>query len=329
MSIKAESELDFDFQYWGRQVLDIELAAVQELYQTIDVDFNRACETIHSCRGKIVVMGVGKSGHIGRKIAATFASTGTPAFFVHPSEASHGDLGMLSGGDLLLAISNSGETQEIIVLMSALKRIGVPLIVITGRPESTLAQAADIHLCIGVLHEACPLGLAPTSSTTATLILGDALAVALLRARGFTKADFALSHPGGILGRQLLLRVADLMHNGAGLPMVKLGTSLRDTLLEMTRRGLGMTAVCDESGAIKGIFTDGDLRRALESGFDLEGTVIDLVMTRGGHRTTPDELAVEALNVMERRNITTLLVTEGDLLLGVIHLHDLLKSGIV
>lgn len=280
-------------------------------------------------KGKVVVMGMGKSGHIGRKMAATFASTGTPSFFVHPGEAAHGDLGMVTPQDVVIAISNSGESSEITALIPVLKRLHIPLICITGRPESSMARAADVHLCVKVAKEACPLGLAPTSSTTATLVMGDALAVALLKARGFTAEDFALSHPGGALGRKLLLRVNDIMHTGDEIPHVKKTASLRDALLEVTRKNLGMTVICDDNMMIEGIFTDGDLRRVFDMGVDVRQLSIADVMTPGGIRVRPGILAVEALNLMQSRHITSVMVADGDHLLGVLHMHDLLRAGVV
>lgn len=272
---------------------------------------------------------MGKSGHIGRKMAATFASTGTPSFFVHPGEAAHGDLGMVTPQDVIIALSNSGESNEMLALIPVLKRQRVPLICMTSRPESSMARAADIHLCVKVLKEACPLGLAPTSSTTAALVMGDALAVALLEARGFTAEDFALSHPGGALGRKLLLRVNDIMHTGDEIPHVTLQATLRDALLEITRKNLGMTAICDDEMNIIGIFTDGDLRRVFDSGVDMRNAGIAEVMTPGGIRIRPGILAVDALNLMQARHITCVLVADGDRLLGVVHMHDLLRAGVV
>ncbi|RAT77365.1 D-arabinose 5-phosphate isomerase, partial [Lonsdalea populi] len=274
----------FDFQRAGKQVLSIERETLAQLDQYIDDNFTRVCEMIFRCSGKVVVMGMGKSGHIGRKIAATFASTGTPSFFVHPGEASHGDLGMITAQDIVIAISNSGESHEILALIPVLKRLHVPLICMTGNPESTMGKTADHHLCIHVSQEACPLGLAPTSSTTATLVMGDAIAVALLQARGFTAEDFALSHPGGALGRKLLLRVNDIMHTGDEIPSVPRDASLRDALLEITRKNLGMTAICAPDGTIEGIFTDGDLRRIFDMNIDLNSARIVDVMTGGGIR---------------------------------------------
>ena len=320
---------DFDFQQAGKDVLRIEREGLEQLDQYINEDFSRACELIATCLGKVVVMGMGKSGHIGKKMAATFASTGTPAFFVHPGEASHGDLGMVSENDVVIAISNSGESSEILALIPVLKRLRVRLICMTSRPESAMGRAAEIHLCVKVPQEACPLGLAPTTSTTATLVMGDALAVALLKARGFTAEDFALSHPGGALGRKLLLRVDDIMHSGSDMPHVSRDASLRDALLEITRKNMGMTVICNDLMKIEGIFTDGDLRRVFDMGIDIQQASIASVMTPGGIRVRPNTLAVDALNLMQNRNITSVLVADGDLLLGVVHMHDMLRAGVV
>ncbi|MCP9268081.1 arabinose-5-phosphate isomerase KdsD [Xenorhabdus sp. XENO-1] len=318
-----------DFQQAGKKVLQVELDGLAELEQYINEDFSRACELMFSCEGKVIVMGMGKSGHIGRKIAATFASTGTPSFFVHPGEASHGDLGMVTSKDIVLTISNSGESNEILTLIPVLKRQKVPLICMTNNPNSSMGKAADIHLCIKTPQEACPLGLAPTTSTTATLVMGDALAVALLQARGFTAEDFALSHPGGTLGRKLLLLTSDLMTTGDDIPRVPYTATLREALVEITRKKLGMTVICDDDMQIKGIFTDGDLRRVFDMGADLNHANISDVMTAGGVRIKPHTLAVDALNLMQSRHITSLLVTDGDKLLGVLHMHDLLQAGVV
>ncbi|CDH07448.1 putative isomerase with phosphosugar-binding domain [Xenorhabdus bovienii str. oregonense] len=318
-----------DFQQAGKKVLQVELDGLAELEQYINEDFSRACELMFSCEGKVIVMGMGKSGHIGRKIAATFASTGTPSFFVHPGEASHGDLGMVTSKDIVLTISNSGESNEILALIPVLKRQKVPLICMTNNPNSSMGKAADIHLCIKTPQEACPLGLAPTTSTTATLVMGDALAVALLQARGFTAEDFALSHPGGTLGRKLLLLTSDLMTTGDDIPRVSYTATLREALVEITRKKLGMTVICDDDMQIKGIFTDGDLRRVFDMGTDLNHANISDVMTAGGVRIKPHTLAVDALNLMQSRHITSLLVTDGDKLLGVLHMHDLLQAGVV
>ncbi|MFK3660603.1 arabinose-5-phosphate isomerase KdsD [Scandinavium sp. NPDC088450] len=320
---------DFDFQQAGLEVLEIEREGLAQLDQYINQDFALACEKIADCGGKVVVMGMGKSGHIGRKMAATFASTGTSSFFVHPGEAAHGDLGMVTPQDVVIALSNSGESNEILALIPVLKRLHVPLICMTSRPESSMAKAADIHLCVSVPKEACPLGLAPTSSTTAALVMGDALAVALLKARGFTAEDFALSHPGGALGRKLLLRVNDIMHTGDEIPQVSKDASLRDALLEITRKNLGMTVICDDQMQIEGIFTDGDLRRVFDMGVDVRDLSIADVMTHGGVRVRPGILAVDALNLMQSRHITCVMVADGDHLLGVLHMHDLLRAGVV
>ncbi|RYI11480.1 arabinose-5-phosphate isomerase KdsD [Proteus mirabilis] len=321
----------FDFQQAGKKVLQIEQEGLAELAQYINDDFSLACKKIFHCQGRVIVMGMGKSGHIGHKIAATFASTGTPSFFVHPGEASHGDLGMVTEKDIVLAISNSGEASEILALIPVLKRKQILLICMTRSPQSTMGKAADIHLCIKVPKEACPLGLAPTTSTTATLVMGDALAIALLRARGFTAEDFALSHPGGALGRKLLLHVSDLMNKEDDIPRVSKEATLREALVEITRKKLGMTVICDDNMLINGIFTDGDLRRIFDLGIDLNNAKISDVMTKGGIRISPDSLAVEALNLMQAKHITSLLVTEpdSDILLGVLHMHDLLQAGVV
>ena len=319
----------FDFQQAGKTVLRIEREGLEQLDQYINDDFARACALIYGCQGKVVVMGMGKSGHIGKKMAATFASTGTPAFFVHPAEASHGDLGMVSRNDVVIAISNSGESNEILALIPVIKRQHIALICITGRPESAMGRVADVHLCVHVPQEACPLGLAPTTSTTATLVMGDALAVSLLEARGFTAEDFALSHPGGALGRKLLLHVADIMHSGDELPHVTRDASLRDALLEITRKNLGLTVIVDDLMKIEGIFTDGDLRRIFDMGIDFQRATIGEVMTPGGIRVRPNMLAVEALNLMQTKNITSILVADDDHLLGVVHMHDMLRAGVV
>lgn len=314
----------------ARRTLAIERDAVALLIARVDGVFVRACELVLACTGRVVVTGMGKSGHIGGKIAATLASTGTPAFFVHPGEASHGDLGMVTRQDVVLAISNSGETPEVLTILPLFKRMGAPVIAMTGKPASTLARAADAHLDVAVEQEACPLNLAPTASTTATLAMGDALAVALLEARGFTPEDFALSHPGGALGRRLLLRVRDVMRSGDQIPRVAPGTRLTDALLEMTRKGLGMTAIIDETGRTLGIYTDGDLRRTLDQGVDVRRSSIDEVMVRGGKAIAGDHLAAEAVQLMERHKVTCLLVKDGSgALEGVIHMHDLLRAGVV
>ncbi|HEF8771602.1 TPA: arabinose-5-phosphate isomerase KdsD [Providencia stuartii] len=320
---------NIDFQQVGKDVLHIESEGLKNLEQYINDDFTHACQLIFDCQGKVVVMGMGKSGHIGRKIAATLASTGTPSFFVHPGEASHGDLGMITNKDIVLAISNSGESGEILALLPVLKRIKVPLICMTSNPNSNMGKYADAHLCIKVPQEACPLGLAPTTSTTATLVMGDALAIALLKARGFTAEDFALSHPGGALGRKLLLLVRDLMNVGDDIPHIPQTATLREALIEITRKKLGMTVICDDDMNIAGIFTDGDLRRIFDMGIDLNNAKIADVMTRGGIKISPNILAVEALNLMQSRHVTSLMVAESNKLVGVLHMHDLLQAGVV
>ena len=314
----------------AQRTIRLELEAVQELLPRINADFIKACELILSCKGRVVVVGMGKSGHIGNKIAATLASTGTPSFFVHPAEASHGDMGMITKDDIVLALSNSGSTAEIITLLPLIKRLGIRLISMTGNPDSPLAKAADVNLDARVSQEACPLNLAPTSSTTASLVLGDALAIALLEARGFTAEDFAFSHPGGALGRRLLLKVENVMHSGESLPQVTRGTSLRDALLEMTQKGLGMTVILEEDGRLAGIFTDGDLRRALDKGIDVRDARIDDVMTPHGKTIRAEMLAAEALKIMEDNKISALVVVDGnDRPIGAFNLGDLLRAGVM
>ncbi len=314
----------------GRRVIEVERDALDALTTHIDDRFVDACRRLLACQGRVVVTGMGKSGHIGGKIASTLASTGTPAFFVHPGEASHGDLGMITRQDAVIAVSYSGETSELLTILPLIKRLNVSLISLTGKPGSTLARNADVHLNVGIAKEACSLNLAPTASTTATLAMGDALAVALLEARGFTPDDFALSHPGGSLGRRLLLKVADLMHSDERLPRVAPDASLRDALLEMTQKGLGMTAIVDSQGHPLGVFTDGDLRRVLDGGVDIRHAAISEVMTRGGRSIDPDRLAAEAVSLMEQYKITALMAIGADgKLAGVIHMHDLLRAGVV
>lgn len=321
---------DSELQRLGLNVVRIEAEAVASLAERIDGNFVAACRLMHNCTGRIVVTGMGKSGHIGGKIAATLASTGTPAFFVHPGEASHGDLGMITAKDAVLALSNSGETAEVLTILPVIKRLGAKLVGMSGNPASTLARQADVHIHIGVREEACTLGLAPTSSTTAALVMGDALAVALLETRGFTREDFAFSHPGGRLGRRLLLRVADIMHTGAEVPAVAETASFRDTVLQMTAMKLGMTAVVDEANRVKGIFTDGDLRRLFERGGDIHKTPIGQLMTAGCHRIKADRLAAEALRMMEEKRINALLVVDDEnQLIGALNMHDLLRAGVV
>ncbi|BBM63702.1 arabinose 5-phosphate isomerase [Vibrio alfacsensis] len=321
--------IQFDFRAAAKQVLDIEVSALQELDQYFDAQFEQACELILSNRGKVVVMGMGKSGHIGNKIAATLASTGTSAFFVHPGEAAHGDLGMISAGDIVIAISNSGESHEILSLFPVLKRLNITIISMTGKPDSNMAKLSDLHLQITVPKEACPLGLAPTSSTTATLVMGDALAVALLQARGFSAEDFALSHPGGALGRKLLLKLSDIMHIGSALPKVAPNALIRDALLEISEKGLGMTAIVDEHDAMLGIFTDGDLRRTLDKRIDIHTTKIGEVMTQNPTTAHPEMLAVEGLNMMQDKNINALILCDNNKIVGALNMHDLLKAGVM
>ena len=325
----CDSTSSFDYKSAANQVLETEIQALQQLSQYINGDFSRACDLILNNKGKVVVMGMGKSGHIGNKIAATLASTGTSAFFVHPGEAAHGDLGMIEPGDIVIAISNSGESHEILSLFPVLKRLNIRIISMTGKPQSSMAKLADIHLQITVPKEACPLGLAPTSSTTATLVMGDALAVALLQARGFTAEDFALSHPGGALGRKLLLKLEDIMHTGATLPKVSPHASVKDALLEISQKGLGMTAIVDSNDAVIGIFTDGDLRRMLDKQVDIHTTTIGDVMTKSPKVASPALLAVEGVNIMQEKSITALLLCEDSKLVGAVHMHDLLKAGVM
>ncbi|MGF1758493.1 KpsF/GutQ family sugar-phosphate isomerase [Photobacterium sagamiensis] len=319
----------FDFCAHGRKVLEIEVEALQQITQYINGSFTQACELILNCRGKVIVMGMGKSGHIGNKIAATLASTGTPSFFVHPGEASHGDLGMIEKDDVVLALSNSGEASEILALLPVIKRLGIPLISMTGKPESSMAKLSQIHLQITVATEACPLNLAPTSSTTATLVMGDALAIALMEARGFTANDFALSHPGGALGRKLLLRISDVMHTGDLLPLIEEQATIKDALLEVSCKGLGMTAIVDSQQQLTGIFTDGDLRRLLDNRIDIHNTPIGEVMTRNPSTIAANLLAAEGLKLMEDKKINGLLVTDHGRLVGALNMHDLLKAGVM
>ena len=319
-----------DFKSLGKEVLEIEQRAIEQLSRYVDDNFDRACQTMFDCGGRVIVIGMGKSGHIGGKIAATLASTGTPAFFVHPGEASHGDLGMVTGHDVVIAISNSGETTEVINIIPVIKRLGIGLIAMTGNTDSTLARLADIHLCIKVEQEACPLGLAPTASTTATLVMGDALAVALLKARGFTADDFALSHPGGSLGKRLLLRLQDIMHTGDRVPIVADSALISEALLEMSRKGLGMTAIVDTNKRLSGIFTDGDLRRIIDHRIDVHSTGISTVMTRSCTSAMSDMLAAQALKLMQDRKINGLIIIDEDgQPIGAMNMHDLLQAGVV
>jgi arabinose-5-phosphate isomerase len=314
----------------GRRALEIEARAVAGLLPRIDDAFVRACELCLASSGRVVVSGLGKSGLVGQKIAATLASTGTPAFFLHAAEASHGDLGMVMRGDVLVAISNSGETPELLLLLAPLRRLGVPVISLTGNPQSALAREAAVHIDVSVTEEACPLNLAPTASTTAVLAMGDALATALLEARGFTSEDFARAHPGGTLGRKLLLHVGDVMRRGDELPQVPTTATLEQGLLEMSRKGLGMTAVVDAAGSLVGVFTDGDLRRALDRGVELRATTMQSAMTHSPRSILPGELAAEAVNRMQEHRITSLLVVDPrGHLVGALNIHDLLRAGVV
>jgi arabinose-5-phosphate isomerase len=314
----------------GRQALVIEIDGLRAQLPRLGADFARACRVCLDCRGRIVVTGMGKSGHVGGKIAATLASTGTPAFFVHAGEASHGDIGMITRDDAVLALSNSGETDEILVIVPIIKRLGVPLIAFTSNAGSRIAQSATVHLDIGVPAEACPLNLAPTASTTAALAVGDALAVALLKARGFTEEDFARSHPAGSLGRRLLLYVKDVMRTGGDVPKVAAQTSLAAGLLEVTRKGLGMTAIVDGRDRVLGVFTDGDLRRALDRAADLHTTRMDEVMTRHAKTVRAGSLAAEAVHLMETHRITSLVVVDADdIVVGALNVHDLMRAGVV
>jgi arabinose-5-phosphate isomerase len=314
----------------ARQVLDIEADALRVMSSRLDTGFADAVALMLACTGRVVVSGMGKSGHVGGKIAATLASTGTPAFFMHPGEASHGDLGMIAPNDVVLALSNSGESSEIVCIVPLIKRRGAKLVAMTGNPASTLAREADAHLNAGVDKEACPLNLAPTASTTAALALGDALAVALLDARGFSADDFARTHPGGSLGRRLLVHVRDIMQSGDALPQVPLDASLKSALFEITQKGLGMTAVVDAAGRVAGVFTDGDLRRALEHTLDLQQARVADLMTLNPKTIRADELAVAAVEKMETLKINGLLVVDAhDTLVGALNMHALLKAGVV
>ncbi|OMH30360.1 KpsF/GutQ family sugar-phosphate isomerase [Motiliproteus sp. MSK22-1] len=312
------------------RTIEVESNAVRDLGNSLDSSFSRACQLILDCTGRVIVTGMGKSGHIGKKIASTFASTGTPSFFVHPGEASHGDLGMITDGDVIVALSNSGKTTEVVTLLPLIKRLGVPLISMTGNPDSVLSKFSEANLDISIKEEACPLGLAPTSSTTAALVMGDALAIALLEARGFSAEDFAFSHPGGALGRKLLLKVKDLMHEGDLLPSVTESTSLKDSLIEISNKRLGMTAVVNQQGILTGIFTDGDLRRTLDQDLDLKNTPISKLMTGNCTVIFPQLLAAEALHIMEEKRINGLIVVDDNHRpVGALNMHDLLRAGVI
>lgn len=313
----------------AHRTIRIEHESIKALEQRLDGSFEAACELLLNCAGRVIVTGMGKSGHIGKKIAATLASTGTPSQFVHPGEASHGDMGMITAKDVVIAMSNSGTTSEVVTLIPLLKRMNIPLIGMTGNPKSELAEASDVHLDVGVAEEACPLGLAPTSSTTVSLVMGDALAIALLEARGFTAEDFAFSHPGGALGRKLLLKVENIMHKGEEIPRVNEGTPVTSALVEMSSKSLGMTTVVNDQGALTGLFTDGDLRRAVDQGIELSRANIDDVMTRNSKTISPGMLAAEALKLMEDHRITALVaVDEQSRPIGVLHMHDILRAGV-
>ena len=319
-----------DYLTVAKRTIKMESEAVALLEQRIGNEFTEACKLIINCSGRVIVTGMGKSGHIGRKIAATFASTGTPAFFVHPGEASHGDIGMITKKDVVLALSNSGTTAEVVTLLPQIKRLGVPLICMTGDQISTLARAAEVHLDVKVNSEACPLGLAPTTSTTVTLVMGDALAIALLEARGFTAEDFAFSHPGGALGQKLLLKVRDIMHSGENLPRVNINQPLKEVLLEMSKKGFGMTTVVKDTGKLFGVFTDGDLRRAINEDKNVKSILLSEVTKSGCKSIHQDALAAEALKIIEDLKITTLVIENSDHEpVGILHLHDILKAGVV
>ena len=314
----------------GLAVVQVEAEAISALAAQINDNFVAACKLMFACTGRVIVIGMGKSGHIAGKIAATLASTGTPAFFVHPGEASHGDLGMITKQDVVLALSNSGETEEILKILPLIKRLGVPLIALTGHPASTLGTVATTHINVAVEQEACPLGLAPTSSTTAALVMGDALAVSLLEARGFTRDDFALSHPGGSLGRRLLLRVSDIMHVGSNIPSVSESAFISAALLEMTEKKLGMTAIVNAGNEVIGIFTDGDLRRTLAKSLDIQNTAIGAVMTSHCSVIAENILAAEAMQIMEQKQINALIVVDDKkMAVGALNMHDLIRAGIV
>lgn len=314
----------------GKRTIELEVQAIESLSDRLDQSFEEACHCMFSTEGRVVVLGMGKSGHVGRKIAATLASTGTPSFFVHPAEAGHGDMGMITKEDTVLAISNSGNTAEITALLPLIKVLGVSLISMTGNDKSALATASDIHLNVGVDVEACPLDLAPTSSTTTTMVMGDALAIALLELRGFTAEDFAFSHPAGSLGKKLLLKVADLMHSGSELPRVPLNMPIKRVLLEMTEKGLGITTVVDKNNNLMGVFTDGDLRRILDMGVNLDEKNASDVMNTNPLRVQSNQLAAVALGIMEEKKITALIVVDEDNHpVGVVHLHDILRAGVI
>jgi arabinose-5-phosphate isomerase len=314
----------------GKAVIETEQSALAALIDRIDEKFVTACNIMLECDGRVIVIGMGKSGHIGKKIAATLASTGTPAFFVHPGEASHGDSGMITSKDVVMVLSNSGETDEVVALLPVIKRLNTPMVSLTGNANSTLAKAAAVNIDVSVSKEACPLGLAPTASTTATLAMGDAIAIALLEARGFNEDDFALSHPGGTLGRRLLLHVSEIMHTGDGIPKVSEDALLSEALIEMSQKGLGITTIVDKDENILGIFTDGDLRRALDSNIDVKTCLVKEVMTKNGKNICADSLAASALALMEKHSINALVVVDdNNKLTGILNMHDLLRARVV
>jgi len=324
-----EEKEKFSFINIGKRVLDIESEAISELKNHLDKNFESACNACIQCTGKIIVMGVGKSGHIADKIAATFASTGTPSFFVSPSEALHGDLGMIDQNDIIIALSNSGESQEIIELLPVLKKMKIPIISLTGNNESKLAKASDSHINVSVKEEACPMNLAPTASTTAALAMGDAIAVALLEKKGFSEEDFAKSHPGGTLGKKLLLSVKDIMHTGDEIPYVRESDKLSTGLIEMSQKALGMTAVINDKNELTGIFTDGDLRRTLEKKVDIENTLMHQVMSKKPLVISPDQLATNAVEILQGKKITSLIVSQKNKIVGALNIHDLFRAGLM
>ena len=324
-----EEKEKFSFIDIGKRVLDIESEAISELKNHLNEDFESACNACIQCKGKIIVMGVGKSGHIADKIAATFASTGTPSFFVSPSEALHGDLGMIDQNDIIIALSNSGESQEIIELLPVLKKMKIPIISLTGNNESKLAKASDSHINVSVKEEACPMNLAPTASTTAALAMGDAIAVALLEKKGFSEEDFAKSHPGGTLGKKLLLSVKDIMHTGDEIPYVRESDKLSTGLIEMSQKALGMTAVINDKNELTGIFTDGDLRRTLEKKVDIENTLMHQVMSKKPLVISPDQLATNAVEILQGKKITSLIVSQKNKIVGALNIHDLFRAGLM
>ena len=324
-----EKQEKFDFTSIGKRVLTIESAAIARLKDLLDNNFDNACQLCLDCSGKIIVMGMGKSGHIADKLAATLASTGTPSFFVHPGEASHGDLGMISRSDVVIALSNSGKTEEIVSLLPILKNMGIKIIAMTGDNNSKIATASDVHINVGVEEEACPMNLSPTASTTAALAMGDAIAVALLEKRGFSVEDFAKSHPGGSIGKKLLLLVKDIMHTDKQIPIVFQDQNLAQGLMEMSEKTLGMTAVINETGELVGIFTDGDLRRTLEANVDIQTTLMREVMTQNCITVTPNFLAVKAVEIIQDNKITSLVVIQENKIVGALNIHDLFRAGVM